>query len=45
MDYQDTLTFLQNLPTKEWGDEELNMLMAKSFEMKQLYHDNHRLKV
>lgn len=45
MNYQDTMLFLQNLPTKEWTEEDLSILMAKSFEMKELYHYNHRLHV
>ncbi len=43
MNFQDSMLFLQNLPTKDWADEDLNILMAKSFEMKELYHNNHRL--
>jgi hypothetical protein len=32
------MLFLQNLPTSKWSDDDLNILMAKSYEMKQLYH-------
>ena len=35
--------FLQNLPTKVWDEDELTTLMAKSYEMKQLYHYNSHL--
>lgn len=38
MQFQDAMLFLQNLPTQKWSDDDLNILMAKSFEMKQLYH-------
>lgn len=43
MSFQDALLFLQNLPTNAWQDDELNILMAKSYEMKQLYHYNSHL--
>jgi len=39
------MLFLQNLPTQKWSDEDLSILMAKSFEMKELYHYNRRLHV
>lgn len=34
MQFQDALLFLQNLPTSKWADDDLNILMAKSYEMK-----------
>jgi hypothetical protein len=37
------MLFLQALPTKDWTDEDLEMLVSKSWEMKQLYHNNTRL--
>lgn len=43
MSFQDALLYLQNLPTQGWQDDDLNILMAKSFEMKELYHHNNRL--
>lgn len=43
MDYQDAMLFLQAVPTSEWTDEDLEMLVSKAFEMKQLYHYNTRL--
>lgn len=43
MDYQDALIFLQNLPTSEWTEEDLDMLLQKSFELKSLYHYNTHL--
>ncbi|TNV87202.1 hypothetical protein FGO68_gene13070 [Halteria grandinella] len=43
MSFQDALLYLQNLPTQSWQDDDLNILMAKSFEMKELYHNNNRL--
>lgn len=35
--------FLQSVPTSTWNDEDLEMLVSKAFEMKQLYHYNTRL--
>lgn len=43
MEYQDAMLFLQALPTQTWTDEDLDMLVSKAFEMKQLYHYNSRL--
>jgi hypothetical protein len=43
MAFQDALLFLQNLPTSGWTEDDLTILMAKSFEMKQLYHYNSHL--
>jgi len=43
MGYQDALLFLQNLPTADWNEEDIDMLLQKSYEMKQLYHYNTRL--
>ena len=34
---------LQNLPTKEWTENDLDMLLSKSFELKSLYHYNSHL--
>ena len=38
LSFQDCMLFLQNLPTNTWSDEDVQMLLAKSYEMKQLYH-------
>lgn len=43
MQFQDALLFLQNLPTAGWNEDDLTILMAKSFEMKELYHYNSHL--
>jgi len=43
MGFQEAMIFLQNLPTREWKDDDLTMLLAKSFEMKELYHYNRHL--
>lgn len=43
MSYQDAILFLQNLPTKDWSEEDLELLLSKAWELKQLYHNNSRL--
>ena len=43
MGFEDAMMFLQKLPTEHWDEDELNMLLAKAFEMKQLYHYNKHL--
>lgn len=43
MSFQDALMFLQNLPTKNWEEDEIKILLAKSYEMKQMYHYNMHL--
>lgn len=43
MSFQDALLFLQNLPTQKWNEDDLNILLAKSYEMKELYHYNTHL--
>jgi len=43
LDFQRALIFLLNLPTKFWDEEQLTTLMAKSFQMQQLYHYNQHL--
>ena len=43
MEFQDALVFLQNLPTQDFSEDDLKMLLAKSFELKELYHHNKHL--
>ncbi len=43
MGYQDAMMFLQNLPTASLTEEDVELLLSKAFEMKQLYHYNARL--
>ena len=43
MEYQDSIMFLQNLPTADWTESDLDMLLSKSFELKSLYHYNSHL--
>ena len=43
MDYQDCIMFLQNLPTADWSEDDLDLLLSKSFQLKSLYHNNYHL--
>lgn len=43
MEFQDAIVFLQNLPTLDFSEDDLSMLLAKSFELKELYHFNNHL--
>lgn len=44
LDYQEAMLFLQAVPTQQWSDDDLEMLVSKAFEMKMLYQDqNSRL--
>jgi len=43
MSFQDAMIHLQNLPTKSWSEDDLKTLLAKSYEMKELYHYNRHL--
>jgi hypothetical protein len=31
------------LPTEDWTEEDLDLLVAKAYELQQLYHYNNRL--
>lgn len=35
------MIFLQNLPTNDWTDEHIKILVAQAFQFKQLYTPNH----
>lgn len=35
--------FLQNLPTRQWDDDKLTVLLAEGYQMKELYHYNQHL--
>ena len=43
MGFQDALMFLQNLPTRQWDDDKLTVLLAEGYQMKELYHYNQHL--
>lgn len=40
-DFQGLMIFLQNLPTSNWSDEQIKVLVAEAFLLKTLYTPNH----
>ena len=40
-DFQGLMIFLQNLPTNNWTDEHIKILVAEAFQLKCLYTPNH----
>lgn len=38
-DFHTLLMFLQNLPTAKWGDQEINLLVAKAYQLSYLFAD------
>jgi len=40
-DFQGLMIFLQNLPTSNWSDEHIKILVAEAFQLKCLYTPNH----
>ena len=43
-EFQELIVFLQNLPTSNWGIEDMDMLLAKSYSIKMLYSNSIILK-
>ncbi|CAI4051416.1 GTPase-activating protein GYP1 SKDI_15G2220 [Saccharomyces kudriavzevii IFO 1802] len=39
MDFQETITFLQNPPTKDWSETDIEMLLSEAFIWQSLYKD------
>ena len=39
-DFQDLILFLQHLPTSDWQIEDMDMLLAKSYSIKELYSNS-----
>lgn len=39
MDFQDIITFLQNPPTKDWGESDIEMLLSEAYIWQSLYKD------
>lgn len=37
LEYQDAMIFLQAVPTQDWTDTDLEMLVSKAYEMKMLH--------
>lgn len=45
MDFQDLMTFLQNLPTQDWGEKEIEEILAQAYILQTLFnHSPHHLK-
>eukprot|EP00158_Paraphelidium_tribonemae_P004612 Partr_v1_DN26872_c0_g1_i3_m40406 putative TBC1 domain family member len=40
LEFQDLIMFLQNLPTKDWKEKEVEILLSEAFMWKSLYHDS-----
>jgi len=43
-DFQELMMFIQNLPTKEWTDKEIETLLSQAYIWKTLYNDSGHLK-
>jgi hypothetical protein len=40
MEFQDALIFLQNLPTREWSTEQIELLVSQGFYLQSLFEDS-----
>jgi len=40
MDFQDIMIFLQNLPTSDWTEKDIEMLLSEAYMWKCLFHDS-----
>ncbi|XP_065830019.1 TBC1 domain family member 22A-like [Oscarella lobularis] len=38
-DFQGIMTFLQNLPTSRWGDDEISVLLSEAYQLKYMFAD------
>eukprot|EP00039_Didymoeca_costata_P012959 m.189753 g.189753 ORF g.189753 m.189753 type:complete len:487 (-) comp15633_c0_seq2:2004-3464(-) len=38
-DFQSAIMFLQQLPTTEWNDRDISLLLAEAFQLKYMFHD------
>ena len=43
MDFQTAILFLQNLPTKDWSEDDIRMLMAMAYQYMSLFHNSNHL--
>lgn len=41
MGFNDIMIFLQNMPTKDWGEKDVEVIIAEAFVFKSLYEDTH----
>jgi len=39
MDFQGIIMFLQSLPTQDWGDHEIEMLLSEAFVLNSIWHN------
>jgi len=39
MDFQGIIMFLQSLPTQDWGDHEVEMLLSEAFVLNSIWHN------
>lgn len=40
MEFQEIMMHLQNVPTVDWGDMEIELLLSEAFMWKSLFHDS-----
>jgi len=40
MDFQDIMIFLQNLPTSDWTEKDIEILLSEAYMWKCLFHDS-----
>jgi hypothetical protein len=40
MDFQDIMMHLQNVPTSDWGEKEIELLLSEAFMWKSLFHNS-----
>ena len=43
MQFQELLTFLQELPTSDWGEEEVEPVLSQAYILQTLFDDSHHL--
>ncbi|KAI9340401.1 RabGAP/TBC [Zopfochytrium polystomum] len=43
MEFQDIIMFLQSVPTADWGDTDIEMLLSEAYLWKELFHNSNHL--
>jgi len=38
-DFQEIMVFLQSLPTAQWTEQDIELLLAEAYRLKSLYHE------
>ncbi len=41
MSFQDMVLFLQDIPTKDWGEQEMDEMVSQAFVLSTLYDSSH----